>query len=313
MFKVENVKGMLKRKFFSTQQYQKLIFTPQAYLKMMAYMHLIGDLEITGLGKLSLKNKEKQIYQVDDIAILEQEVRSAYVDTSATAISDFIQQLPTTDAPEQWALDWHSHVNMATSPSGTDWDNYEEMSKLRMNNTFPFIVANKKGDIFAGEYISDHEYYKLEVQIPTQDELRTAIDQQTYTNIYNQCKNDIELKCTKYVAPITHNTTAAKRNWNDDSYWQSSKNISSTNYKQTTVADDEGEIMMPYSTEQIEAFKKLPMKAQEKYLDACDDTYVDVYGWTQRDYVEAQLQGMDILPQELEDEEGISPYPQMSK
>lgn len=184
--------NLIKHLLLNTKQYtEPLTFTPEAWVKINCYIHLIGNLEITGLGKIE-DNK------ITDVKLLTQEVRAAYVECDDDAISDFIQQHPT--EAHLWQLDWHSHVDMSTSPSGTDWKNYAEMQEIRMGNTFPFLVINKSQEMTAGEYIGGGKYHRLTINKPES----IPLTQQQMKDIYEQCKADIQLHCTQYVATVTY-------------------------------------------------------------------------------------------------------------
>lgn len=187
-FTVHECLNLLK-KLFEKPQITSLTITKPAYIKLMAFINLIGDYEISGFGRI-------QDGKVTDFAILEQEVRGAYVECSDDAVAAFMLRIPE-DQVNEWTLDWHSHVMMSTSPSSTDWNNYEEMCSARGNAQFPFMIVNKKQEVTAMQYISENRHPAIEMSVEATD-----ISAEEITEIYNQCKEEIEKYCTKYTYVI---------------------------------------------------------------------------------------------------------------
>ena len=179
------LKGM-----FTSPTYKELTFTSEAWAQMNALINLVGEYEINGFGRIQSINGKDYI---TELKILKQEVKAAYVKATEDAVMDFIRETPE-DQRAEWVLDWHSHVNMSTGPSGTDWNNYEDMLSARMGNQFPFMIVNKKGEITCMQYISENRQETIKVFID-----QTPIPESRLLEIYNTAKEEVENKCTKYV------------------------------------------------------------------------------------------------------------------
>lgn len=188
-----NVFNLLKNLFIGERRYDSLEFTPYAWAKINSYIYLVGGYEVTGMGKLEKKSGKENDYLITDIAIFKQTVRSAYVECNIEAVETFIRQHA--KEIDKWQLDWHSHVEMSTGPSGTDTGNYEVMQELRMGSTFPFLIINKQGSITAGEYMGASKYNNIKVTIPK------AMDEETLARAYKEAEADVQKLCTVYVAP----------------------------------------------------------------------------------------------------------------
>ncbi len=172
---------------FAKPKYAKLNITKRAYIKLMCYINLIGDYEISGFGRI-------QDGTITDFKILKQEVKPAYVECDEDAVLEFIKSIPREELGE-WELDWHSHVDMGTTPSGTDWDNYKNMSALRGYKQFPAMIVNKKQSFTLINYISESNHENIDLYITGEDITNSEIDE-----IYNFVKNDIKSNCTKTIS-----------------------------------------------------------------------------------------------------------------
>ena len=203
-------------KIFEKPKYEELNITQRAYIKLMCYIYLIGDYEISGFGRI-------QDGTITDFKILKQDVKSAYVECDENAVLDFIRTIPTEELAE-WELDWHSHVNMGTSPSGTDTTNYAEMHKMRGGKQFPIMIINKKQDYTLANYISRDRIEDIELTIIEEDVSKEEIDE-----IYEEAKRDVETYCTKNIVVYTSNfktntytTNYKNNNWQSRVYGTSS-------------------------------------------------------------------------------------------
>lgn len=193
-YTVTNCLGILKELFFPTEpKYKELTFTQEAYAKLMCYIHLIGDYEITGFGRV-VDNK------IVDVKILRQTVKSATVDCDVDAMNEFLMAIPK-DQIGQWILDWHSHVNMSVFASGTDSNNYEEQWKARLNKQYPLIIVNKSQQVYSRCYISPSRQTEMKIFIEQE-----GLTKDRLIEIYNECAADIETFCEKYEKPKTYTT-----------------------------------------------------------------------------------------------------------
>lgn len=190
------IKGM-----FITPKYSQLTITAEAWVKLMCLINLVGDYEISGFGRI-VNGK------IVDFDILEQEVKPAYVESDAEAVTKFLMSLPEEQIAE-WELDWHSHVNMGTHPSGTDTSNYAKMFEARMRKQFPFMIVNKKGEVTLQQYISSARMEDIDVSLEDGDVPETKINE-----IYEKCRKLVQEKCRRSVVVTTYQTTTST--WNPE-------------------------------------------------------------------------------------------------
>ena len=216
---------LLKEMFFPVKpQWEKLTFTQEAWMKLMCYINLIGEFEITGFGRV-VDNR------IVDVKILKQTVKASTVDCNLDSMQKFLMSIPKEETG-QWILDWHSHVNMAVFASGTDSANYIEQYKARMRTQYPLMIVNKKQEYYAKCYISPGRQTDLEIAIETGD-----VTEERLAEIYEECKKDIEELCEKYTyttVETKNKTTYPYSNYNwgswydqddDDNYkWQNNSN-----------------------------------------------------------------------------------------
>lgn len=179
--------------------YEKLTITAPAYVKLLAYINLVGDYEISGFGRVQKMDDE---YYITDFAILKQTIRSTYAEIDDMSIAQFIMSIPE-DQQGEWVLDWHSHVRMSTSPSSTDMDNYEKMLEARLGTPFPVIIVNQDENVTAFEYLSRNKQEDIEVYVSSE-----TVAEETIRSIYAQCKEEVQEKCTRYIAQTTKKTKA---------------------------------------------------------------------------------------------------------
>lgn len=221
--------------FFPTiPKFTQLEFSAEAWAKIVCYINLIGDYEITGFGRV-VDNK------VIDIKILKQTVKQSTVDCDLDSMVKFLMEIPS-DQRGQWILDWHSHVNMGVFASGTDTTNYKDQWEARLKEQYPYLIINKSLETYCQCYHSPSRSTNIKLSI---EDLK-SVSKDRLVEIYNQCKADIEALCEKYTYTRSTYTTSTY-NWNkkkdedeDDydnyynggGYWQNGSYYSSYNYSQ---------------------------------------------------------------------------------
>lgn len=175
------------------EQYKELIFTPYAWAKINCYIHLVGDKEITGFGKI-------EDGFITDVKIISQEIRGAYcASKDDMSIAEFMTEVPFEEIEQGlWNLDWHSHVDMETFASGTDWGNYNRMLELRKGKAYPAMVINKRGEFWCSNILGNHKCTSIRVVIPVE-----KVTQKELKAIYDECSQDILTKCTAFKTVYT--------------------------------------------------------------------------------------------------------------
>lgn len=171
---------------FEVPKYSKLTFTSYAYLKLMFFIHLVGDYEVSGYGKI-VDGK------IVDLYLPKQTLTSATAKIDENAMIDFLSEIPT-DELKYWELDWHSHVDMSTNPSGTDKENYKDQAEARGNKQFVAMIVNKSESVWCKNVVSGVKFTDIELE-------REAIDLHTkeVKELYEECKEIVKEKCHKQI------------------------------------------------------------------------------------------------------------------
>ena len=169
---------------YEKPKYTELTFTARAYMKLMFIIHLVGSYEVSGYGKI-VNGK------IVDLYLPEQVLTSTTAEIDENAMVDFLSEIPTNEL-KYWELDWHSHVNMGTSPSGTDKSNYEEQAEARGNKQFVAMIVNKSESIWIKNVISGVKFTDIEIK-------REPIDlsEKELKKLYEECVELVEDRCMK--------------------------------------------------------------------------------------------------------------------
>lgn len=212
--------------FFPKQpMFKELAFTQRAWIKMITYAHLAGNLEISGYGRI-VDGK------VIDVKLTEQEVESARVSATAESQINFIKSTPK-DQLGQWILDWHSHVDMGAFSSSIDDKNYESQWECRGQKQFPVLIVNKRQEYHAECYVSP--YNRPEIKIKIEIDKDNPLTEKEYLEMYEECKKDVE----ENVKRKTYTTYSySKSNYTYGDVWYKP---SENKKKENTVAKENGE------------------------------------------------------------------------
>lgn len=132
-----------------------LVVEELAWNKMVALVDMC-DKEIAWHG---IVFKENNVYTVKDIVVFPQEVTGATVTSNETEYSMWLMQQPD-DVFNNLRFHGHSHVNMATRPSGVDTSYQEDILK-NLKDFYIFAILNKKGDHWLSIYdVEDNIAYE---------------------------------------------------------------------------------------------------------------------------------------------------------
>lgn len=147
-------------------------FAPKVYIdikamnKMKEYVRQ-SSLEIGWLGTCK---KLDNIYYIDDVFLFRQEVHATTTEITVEGLNEFAMELLSqengVDIWNNMKVWGHSHVNMATSPSGQD-DKQIEVFSQNADDFFIRIIANKSNDfrIDLYDYTTGVIYEKLGYEI----------------------------------------------------------------------------------------------------------------------------------------------------
>ena len=150
----------------TVDQKAKLVFDEDTYLKMKLLI-ASTDKEV-GWHCLARKVEPSEgyanQYEVYGIMVYPQEVTGSTVTTNNEEFSQWLYERPDEEF-NNLRFHGHSHVNMATSPSGVDKTMYEDwledLGKGMPNQFYIFSIWNKKGDHWVNIYdLDDNVLYE---------------------------------------------------------------------------------------------------------------------------------------------------------
>lgn len=120
-----------------------LHFTQTAWLKMTTVLKEFSK-EVAWHGVAHRVDGDENAYIVSDIMVYPQTVGPATVDMDPVAYSKWIVDHDGDERFNAIRFQGHSHVNMPTSPSGTDMGHQEEiLSQLGQDDFYIFVIYNK--------------------------------------------------------------------------------------------------------------------------------------------------------------------------
>lgn len=137
------------KKTLNTNAKTNLKFSNNAYLKMIALVKEFST-EIAWHG--IAERTDDDGYVIKDIIVYPQEVTGATVQADEEKYQEWLIGLDD-EVFNHLRMQGHSHVNMATSPSGVDDNLYEEfLTQLSDDDFYIFLIWNKKGDKWINIY-----------------------------------------------------------------------------------------------------------------------------------------------------------------
>ena len=154
----------------------KLVYSPSAWLKMQTLVKNFTS-EVSWFGLVD-KTESPLVYYIYDVLVCKQQVNGAKVDTEDEDMLEFLSGL-TDEQAEHLHFQAHSHVNMATSASGTDLQNQADIIGNMPGNDgfYIFQIWNKYGDINTYFYdLANNAFYD-------RDDVEIYIDDETYGTI----------------------------------------------------------------------------------------------------------------------------------
>ena len=121
-----------------------IFFTVEAYAKMLSLI-MSFDSEVGWYGTAHRHGElDDDVYIIDDILVFPQEVTGTTVDSDDERRVEWFESLPT-ETLLNIRCDFHSHVNMGTSPSGTDDKDVKAVVNNLDDDAFRiFMIWNKK-------------------------------------------------------------------------------------------------------------------------------------------------------------------------
>lgn len=146
---------------YQPNQYSKarILYTPLAYVKMMTLLQGF-DSEVAWHGMVE-RGEDPYDFIVYDIVTHKQTVTGCKVDTDDDEYREFLMSLDD-DEIAHMCLQAHSHVNMSTTPSGTDLAHQAKIvaDKSRKKRGFQiFQIWNKNNKVNSYVYDFDENIY----------------------------------------------------------------------------------------------------------------------------------------------------------
>ena len=215
---------------FTQPKYTELKVTMEAWIKLMCYIHLVGDDEITGLGRI----KDGVI---TDFKIPKQVVTPTTANAADDAMIELLREIPVEEI-EEWELDWHSHVDMGVFMSKTDENNYELMSMARGSKQFPLMVVNKDQDVLLKNFVHKNKITDIELTLMTKE-----LSAEEYEKIYNECKEDVLAKVTEMPKQVAKKVD---KTWYQNYLAKSKKNENITEAEFTVEPKDKYNLEKQY-------------------------------------------------------------------
>ncbi|MCQ2968505.1 MAG: hypothetical protein MJ191_00010 [Clostridium sp.] len=143
----------------------QVYFTPKAWLKMWSLVHTEPK-EIGWHG--TVQKIDKYNYIIKDILMYPQYTTGVTVQTDDVEYGNWLIKELDDDTLNSLRFHGHSHVNMATTPSGVDDAWYQQiLDSLNKNDFYIFMIANKREEFFIEIYDLENNaiYEKKDIDI----------------------------------------------------------------------------------------------------------------------------------------------------
>ena len=169
----------------------KVNFTTEAYNKMMTLVDGFSS-EVAWHG--IVKRIDECTFRITDILVYPQTVTGVTVNTDQSEYVKWLYGLPD-EIFTNLMFQGHSHVNMGTSPSGTDLnDMYELIENLDDDDYYIFMIWNKRRefDIRVVDMAKNVIYSGADVQV--------SVEGFDYNKFIREAKSQIKTQKNKMVA-----------------------------------------------------------------------------------------------------------------
>ena len=125
-------------------RHAEVIFTQDAFIKMLSLI-MSFDKEVGWYGTCTRQGDlDDDVYLINDIMVFPQKTTSTTVDSDDERRTEWFDSLPV-ETLVNLKADFHSHVNMAVSPSSTDEKDMEAVLENLDGEAFRiFMIWNKK-------------------------------------------------------------------------------------------------------------------------------------------------------------------------
>lgn len=170
----------------------EVAMTMNSYVKMSSYVHRY-DKEIAWYGTVE---RHSDLFIIKDVFLHPQIVTSVTVETDQDKTNVFFNELDS-NVLNSMRFQGHSHVNMHTSPSGTDNKFYSDtINVLPEDDFYIFLIMNKKNELWINIYdLSTNILFEKD------DILFTVIDEDG-DDILSKVDSEI-LENVEVIKPVT--------------------------------------------------------------------------------------------------------------
>lgn len=118
----------------------KIIVSEKAFLKMLLYTS-VSSTEIAWQGTVQ---RTGNIFTITDVFLYPQTVSGTTVNTDQVEYQNWLNNIEEDETINTMRFQGHSHVNMATQPSGVDLNLYNDiLQTLQKNDYYIFVIMNK--------------------------------------------------------------------------------------------------------------------------------------------------------------------------
>lgn len=203
--------------------------TPIAWLKILSLVQY-NDKEVGWHGTVS--RTDNTHFVIEDIFVYPQKVTGATVTPEYDEYCEWQMSIPV-EQFKRMRFHGHSHVNMGTTPSGTD-DKFQAdtVSMLGEEDFYIFMIINKKGEynLFLYDY-KTNTYYEAKHNSSNPEIILRISDEYDITEFMTESKKLVKSNVASYGYQNGYN-------YNNRSYSYGSGNYSSYSNKSTVSKQD---------------------------------------------------------------------------
>lgn len=162
--------------YFSLEAWTKMQVLVQTCSKEIAWQATVEKIPYAN-------NKNNWYYYIKQVFVYPQQVTGAFVDVDPVKWTEWGLKLPD-EIYNKLRFQGHSHVNMATNPSGTDYATYQSLlDQLKKDDFYIFMILNKRNEFtlfvydFAQNIIFDTKDCHIDVLLPKGEALSRWVEE----------------------------------------------------------------------------------------------------------------------------------------
>lgn len=261
------------------EQKAEIYYTEEAWIKSIMLVDVNND-EVGWYG-VCKRGEQPNVFVVEDLLpVYPQEVTGANIDPDPIEFVTWENEIPD-DEFKNMRIHVHSHVRMATTPSGTDMQfRRDKLSQMGDSDFYVFQIMNKSGSVHSEIYdmakniVFENDDIKTYVMCDSMDKWESYKEVARALLHFGDAKNvsDVALLCAGYgivefLADAAKKVKKKTYTYKPGKNWWTGKKTSTAGKRYTTVDDT------------VSNFKKSGGGASDAYDDAYDDVYDDPFCW----------------------------------